>query len=151
MEIFLPMIRVNPVNPRASRERAYFPNYLFACVDLDVIGLSALQWTPGLRRLVQFGDEPASVPQNLIIELKRQLNEIRAAGGQVFEGLKEGDSIRVTSGPFEGYRGVFEERLSGADRVRILLELIGDLQHRRRDPRSVPVELNVGNIAKLQE
>lgn len=149
LEIFLPMLRVNPVNPRASRERAYFPNYLFACVDLDVTGLSALQWTPGLRRMVEFGDQPAIVPENLIVDLKRKLSDIRAAGGVVLDGMKAGDSIRVTSGPFEGYEGVFGLRLSGLDRVRVLLEIIGDYQRPQSAPRAIPVELGAGSIARM--
>ena len=149
LEIFLPLLRINPVNPRSARERAYFPNYLFACVDLDVTGLSVLQWTPGLRRLITFGDAPAVVPENLIVELKQRLKEIRAAGGLALEGLEVGDEIRVISGPFEGYQGVFNSRLSGADRVRVLLEMMQNHHHRWKQQRAIPVELRAGNIAKI--
>jgi|TARA_B100001971_G_scaffold171666_1_gene164068 transcriptional antiterminator RfaH len=150
LEVFLPLLRVNPVNPRASRERPYFPNYLFAHVDLDVTGLSALQWTPGLLRMVEFGGVLGTVPRALIAQLKQRLHEIRTAGGIALQGLRVGDRVHVTDGPFQGYEGVFDVRLSGADRVRVLLELIGDYRCRRAAPRSVPVELNVGNIAKLK-
>jgi transcriptional antiterminator RfaH len=149
VEIFLPMLRVNPVNPRAARERAYVPNYLFACVDLGVTGLSALQWTPGLRRLVEFGDQPAVVQENLITDLKRKLSEIRAAGGLTLEGLHPGDSIRIKDGPFEGYQGIFDARLSGIDRVRVLLDVMENNHTWRREPRVVPVELNAGTIDRL--
>lgn len=148
-EVFLPLLSVNPVNPRAARERPYFSNYLFAHVNLEVTGLSALLWTPGLLRMVEFGGELGTVPGTLIAQLKRRLNEIRAAGGLALQGLRSGDRVCVTRGPFQGYEGVFDVRLSGADRVRVLLELIGDYQRRRSAPRAVAVELNVGNIAKL--
>ncbi len=150
LEVFLPLLRVNPTNPRAARERPYFPNYLFTHVDLAVTGLSALQWTPGLLRMVEFGGALGTVPTALIAELKQRLNEICAAGGVALQGLRSGDRVRVTGGPFQGYEGVFDIRLSGVDRVRVLLELIGDYQRHRAGPRSVPVELNVGNIAKLR-
>ena len=151
MEIFLPLVHVNPVNPRSARERPYFPNYLFAHVDLDVTGVSALQWTPGLLRMVEFGGVLGTVPGTLIAQLKRRLNEIRAVGGLALQGLRAGDRVQVTSGPLQGYEGVFDARLSGADRVRVLLELLCDLQQRRRSgARTVPVELDVGNIAKLR-
>ena len=150
LEVFLPLLRVNPVNPRAARERPYFPNYLFAHVDLAVTGLSALQWTPGLLRMVEFGGVLGTVPGALIAQLKQRLYEIRAAGGLALQELSGGDRVRVTSGPFQGYEGVFDVRLSGADRVRVLLELIGDYQRPRSASRAVPVELNVGNVAKLR-
>ena len=66
----------------------------------------------------------------------------------VLQELRVGDRVRVTGGPFEGYEGVFDARLSGADRVRVLLELIGEFQLRSAQ-RAVSVELNVGNITRL--
>ena len=47
------------------------------------------------------------------------------------------------------YEGVFDARLSGSDRVRVLLELISEFQRRDSGQRSVSVELNVGNITRL--
>ncbi len=151
VEIFLPLLHVNPVNPRSACERPYFPNYLFAHLDLDVTGLSAVQWTPGLLRMVQFGGVLGTVPGTLIAQLKRRLNEICAAGGLALQSLRAGDRVRVTDGPLQGYEGMFDARVSGADRVRVLLEMIGDVQQRRRRAaRAVPVELDVSNIAKMR-
>ena len=70
LEVYLPIVRVNPVNPRSARLRAYFPNYLFANIDFDVVGLSEMRWIPGLRRLVEFGNQPAVVSDNLVLEFK---------------------------------------------------------------------------------
>ena len=149
IEIFLPLLRVNPVNPRAAREKPYFPSYLFVHVDLDVIGLSTLRWTPGLLRMVEFGGDLGTVPASLISQIRDRLTDIRAAGGLSLESLSAGDGVRVVSGTFEGYEGVFDTRLSGAERVRVLLELISDHQARRNISRTVPVELDAGKIEKL--
>ena len=149
MEVFLPLLRVNPVNPRASRERPYFPNYLFAHVDLTVTGLSMLQWTPGLLRMVEFGGVLGTVPGTLIEQLKRQLAEIRSAGGTALQEIRVGNRVRVTGGPFQGYEGVFDAHLSGSDRARVLLELIGEFQRRSSAQRAVSVELNVSDITRL--
>ena len=51
IEVFYPTAAVKPVNPRASKVRAYFPNYLFVKADLEAIGLSALQWVPGAAQI----------------------------------------------------------------------------------------------------
>lgn len=149
IEIFLPLLRVNPVNPRAAREKPYFPSYLFVHVDLDVIGLSTLRWTPGLLRMVEFGGDLGTVPASLISQIRDRLTDIRAAGGLSLESLSAGDRVRVVSGTFEGYEGVFDTRLSGAERVRVLLELISDHQAGRNISRTVPVELDAGKIEKL--
>ena len=76
VEVFLPLARVNPVNPRAARVRPYFPCYLFVKIDLAQAGMAALQWTPGLRSVVQFGGQPSVVPENLILALKRRVEQI---------------------------------------------------------------------------
>ena len=81
VDTFLPLLKVNPVNPRAAREKPYFPSYLFVHVDIDVIGLSILRWTPGLLRMVEFGGELGTVPASLISQIRDRLAEIRAAGG----------------------------------------------------------------------
>ena len=59
IETFAPHIRVQVVNPRARKVRAYFPGYLFVHVDLEHMGLSALQYVPGSAGMISFGGEPA--------------------------------------------------------------------------------------------
>jgi hypothetical protein len=42
LEVFFPAVKVHPINPRAARERAYFPGYLFANLHLETVGAAAL-------------------------------------------------------------------------------------------------------------
>lgn len=140
-EIFFPRLRVNPVNPRSRKLRPYFPGYMFVLTDLDAVGLSIFQWMPHAMGLVTFGGEPAQVPENLIIALRKRVDEIAAAGGEFFDGLKAGDIVRISDGPFRGYEGIFDARLSGSERVRVLLSLLGS-------QRRVPVELKAGQIQR---
>ncbi len=139
-EIFYPRMRVNPVNPRARKLKPYFPGYMFIRVDLDEIGLSALQWMPHTLGLVSFGGEPAIVPDNLVIAIKHRVEEIAQAGGIVFDGLKKGDRVKIDHGPFEGYEAIFDTRIPGTERVRILLKLISE--------RQVPVEMDASQIRR---
>ena len=128
-EVFYPTAKVKPVNPRAAKVRAYFPNYLFVNADLEAVGLSALQWVPGAIGLIRFGGEPAIIPDNFIYDLKRRIAEIRAAGGLHLDGLKPGDTVKITSGSFAGYEAIFDLRLSGSDRVQVMLEWLGRKLH----------------------
>jgi transcriptional antiterminator RfaH len=150
IEAYAPFVPAQRVNPRAAREQPYFPSYIFAHADLDAIGVSAVQWTPGLRRLVEFGGQPAIVPDNFVHEIKRRVDHICEAGGMIYDGLERGVSIKITSGPFAGYEGVFDWRLSGSERVRVLLTLIEKKGCRQPKPRPVPVELNVNSIARVK-
>ncbi len=74
IDVFYPRIRVQPVNPRSAKVRAYFPGYVFIHVDLTEIGFSSLQWLPGATGLVSFGGEPASVPDGLIVAVRRKVD-----------------------------------------------------------------------------
>jgi transcriptional antiterminator RfaH len=141
LEIFCPMLRIRPVNPRSRTLKPYFPGYLFAHCDLERVQLSTLQWTPGAIGIVSFGGEPASVPDGLIAAIRKRVDEINAVGGEVFEGLKPGDPIRIREGIFAGYEGIFDARLDGNDRVRVLLKVL-------RERRLVPVDLRAGQIAQ---
>jgi len=138
LEVFYPKIRVNPVNPRARKIKAYFPGYLFVKADLEKTGLSMLQFTPFARGLVSFDKEPAAVPEALIVAIRKKLEEINRKGGEVMAALVPGQAVLITDGPFAGYSGIFDVRLSGSDRVKVLIELLSK--------RYIPVELKVGQV-----
>ncbi len=140
VEVFYPQVHVKPVNPRARRVKPYFPGYLFVHLDLLRTGALAFQWMPYSNGLVAFGGEPASVPDALVGAIRRRLGEIEAAGGENFMDLKPGDRVFIASGPLAGYEAIFDTRLSGEDRVRVLLRLLAQ--------RQMPVDLHVGQIQK---
>lgn len=126
VEVYYPALKVKPINPRARKERPFFPGYMFVHLNLEELGLNALSWTENTYGLVEFGGRPAVVPENLIQELKARLATIQAAGGLVFENLKPGDRVRIISGPFEGYEAIFDARLSGEERVQVLLAFLNE-------------------------
>ena len=139
-EVFYPRIRVHPVNPRSRKFLPYFPGYLFVLVDIDEIGLSTFQWMPHAIGLVNFDGEPASVPDNLIFAIRKRVEEITAAGGEFFDGLKPGEKVVISAGPFAGYEAIFDTRIPGSERVRVLIQMLSD--------RRLPVELKAGQVER---
>jgi len=142
IEVFYPRLHVTPVNPRARKIVPYFPNYLFVHVDLEVTNISALRWMPGASGLVSFDGEPASVPDMLIGVLQKQIETLHASSQNFLNEIKPGDRVLVHSGPFEGYEAIFDERLPGRNRVRVLL---GFLQQRQ-----IPLELREQQIGRVK-
>lgn len=138
IETFAPRIRVQVVNPRARKIRAYFPGYIFVHTDLEKMGISNLQYVPGSAGLIAFGGEPAFVPDGLIHAIRQRVDEINSAGGELFDVLKSGETVLVHSGPFAGYEAIFNVRLPGTERVRVLLKLLRN--------RKMPVELPAGYV-----
>jgi transcriptional antiterminator RfaH len=127
-EVFYPRIPAPAVNPRSRKVVPYFPGYMFVRVVLEEIGLSAFQWMPNAHGLICFDDTPADVADTLIEAIRARVDAIVAAGGELFLGLKPGDAVRIKSGPFAGYSAIFNARISGGERVRVLLELLNDRQ-----------------------
>ena len=141
VEAYFPVIKVTPKNPRAAKERPYFPGYLFVRANLEKLGANALSWVPGTHGLVAFGDVPAIVPVNLIHEIKHRLSAVEASGGLVLDNLKKGDRVRIVSGVFEGYEAIFDTRVPDGQRVQVLMSFLS------RHPQ--PVKLDVADIEKL--
>lgn len=46
----------------------------------------------------------------------------------MFDVLKIGATVVIHSGPFAGYEALFDARLPGSDRVRVLLKLLKNRQ-----------------------
>ncbi len=139
-EVYYPRQRVHPTNPRARTVKPYFPGYMFVQTDIQATGVSAFSWMPYSNGIVSFGAEPASVPEGLVNAIRKRVDEINAAGGEVFDGLRRGEVVTIQSGPFAGSQAIFEARLSGAERVRVLLRLLSRQE--------VPLELAAGQIQR---
>jgi transcriptional antiterminator RfaH len=135
-DVFFPTIPARPVNPRASRIAAYFPGYLFVHTDLHAVGETTFHWMPFSSGLVAVGGEPGTVPDLLVRAIAARVAEIWRAGGVVFDGLKHGDRVFIREGLFEGYHAIFDARLPGGERVRVLLRMLND--------RFVPLEVDAG-------
>lgn len=140
-EAYCPLARVAAVNPRARRLRPYFPGYVFINVDLARSKASALQWMPGTTGFVSFDGTPARVPDGLVPAIRARVDAGNAAGGEALHELQPGQPVRVTEGVFAGYEAIFDARLKGSERVRVLLSL---LQGRKQ----VAVELSAASIQK---
>jgi transcriptional antiterminator RfaH len=121
---YYPFLHVQPVNPRARKRRPFFPGYLFVQLDLDELGRNALRWTEGTYGLVSFGNEPASVPESLIQEVQRHVEDSNAAGEVKPPAFEPGDRVRIVDGAFEGYEAIFDMDLAGKDRVQVLLSYL---------------------------
>ncbi|MBI3243350.1 MAG: hypothetical protein HYZ49_13760 [Chloroflexi bacterium] len=138
IETFYPCLKAQTVNPRAKEIKPYFPGYMFVQADLELTGLSFFQYMPHTNGLVSFGGEPASVPDTLIEALRGRVVELAFAVDEAGEQLKAGDLVAIQNGPFAGYEAVFDARLPGCERVRVLLEFLGG--------RAIPVELDAALI-----
>jgi len=98
-----------------------FPCYLFAYFSLGHTARQ-IRYTPGVRHIVQFGEQAASVPVWVIDEVISRCGE-----GPVDLSkprLSIGTPVRVVHGPFHNFNAVFDGYCSGLERVAVLLSVM---------------------------
>ncbi len=139
IESFFPAMPV--ASPRRGRPlfRPFFPCYLFAYTDLEVVGVSCLNWIPGMRHLVTFGNVPATLDERVIARIRAHLAQPHAMDAQG-EFLQSGDRVLITAGPLRDIEAVFDKRLSASGRVRVLVDLLR---------RWTPVEMQADDLRRV--
>ncbi|MEM7336743.1 MAG: transcription termination/antitermination NusG family protein [Chloroflexota bacterium] len=141
IDLYFPQIKVKPKNPRANKFKPYFPGYMFLQADLDKVGQNAYSWIPGTLGLVSFGDSPAIVPNDLIVELDQKLSKLNEIQTSQLD-IRKGERIRITEGPFAGFDAIFDMQLPGSERVQILLAFLSKHPH--------PIRLSHTAIEKMK-
>lgn len=120
-ELYLPTIQVRK-NGRRKTE-PFFSCYLFIRMD-PAKDLPSVRWTPGLRRIVSFGDKLAIVPEGVISLIQRRLAQMRELN---YSGcsFKSGERVLIKDGPLKDFEAVFDRALSSRDRAVVLVDLLG--------------------------
>ena len=142
IEIFNPRLRVQPVNPRARKSKPYFPGYIFVHLNKDFFNMSKLQWIPGAAGLVSFGGHPAYVHDSLINIIRKRVDDINASGGESTARIHPGEEVTINSGPFSGYKAIFDCHLSGKERVHVLIKMLNNYH--------MPADISLGQIQTKQ-
>jgi len=137
VESFLPTLHVKPINPRARKQRPFFPGYLFVQADLEEVGLSAIQWRPGVVQVLGCDNRPSVIPDHVIAEIRHRVGHVQKEDPMGLGRLKHGDRVRITTGPLAGYEGMFDLHLDRRTRVRILVEFLGRLTTTEVDVRTL--------------
>jgi len=100
----------------------FFPQYLFVHLDISRDRWLPINGTFGVARIIMGRDRPLPVPVGVVEALQSRLD--RQSARHDDGDLRLGDRVEVMVGPFANFVGVLE-RLDGAKRVRVLLELMG--------------------------
>jgi transcriptional antiterminator RfaH len=103
----------------------YFPGYLFARVDLEEVAPNRINSAPGVVRLVAFDNQPQPIPAPAIQLIEQRLSELNAQGGMLAHSFRPGDTVRLKRGPLQGLEAVFVGPMKPIERVRILIDFLG--------------------------
>ncbi len=138
-EILIPTESVLEVKAgqRRTSTRKFYPGYLFVQMDLNEKTFHLVKNTPKVTVFLG-GTNPTPVKETEIQAINSAMTEgqIKPKPRIHFE---EGDSVRVTVGPFANFAGTVDVVKAEKQKVRVLVSIFG---------RATPVELDFGQVEK---
>ncbi len=139
IETFLPFFRdCGYSNGKLTpRIKPLFPNYLFAHFD-PLRHFHKVRWTRGVSLVLGNREGPIPISDRVIRGILDRMGEDNLI--VLEDQITRGDSVQITSGPLKDLIGIFERRMTGKDRVTILLNLIGV---------DVPIQISKYQIRKV--
>lgn len=136
IEVFNPQLRILRCT-RLGRKwglESLFPNYIFARFVLEGM-LEKVSYTPGVRMVLRFGDRVPEIPESVIEDLRRDLDDLGSK--VVTDAPLEGEEVEIVGGAFEGMKASVARLLPGKQRAQVLLEVMSQL---------VPIELSLDKL-----
>ncbi len=126
---------------RRGPPRKFFPGYIFVKMNLTTETWHIVSDTPRVSGFVGGGKTPGSVrpvPEREVLRITNQMQEgtSRPAPKQRFD---EGETVRVTDGPFANFNGTVDEVNADKGKLRVLVSIFG---------RATPVELDFSQVEK---
>ncbi len=128
---------------RKSIRRKVFPGYILVHMSMDDDSWHVVRNTPGVTGFVSSDDETESRPKPIPLEedeVERILSQMESEAPRVKVGFTEGQSVRITDGPFTDFIGVVDQVLADRGKLSILVSFFG---------RETPVELDFLQVEKL--
>jgi transcription elongation factor/antiterminator RfaH len=103
-----------------------FPRYIFAKFNARE-QLSKVRFTRGIQNVVCFGENIATVDEDIIDIIRERIDENGFV--KTNNDLKPGDKVVINAGPLRNLMGIFEREINGSDRITILLTAVGYQGH----------------------
>ena len=115
-----------------------FPGYLFAEFTYSLVH-RAVEHASGVHGIVHFGDYLATIKPAVVAALQERAGDEEVV--TVDPEIKEGQSVHIAEGPFQGLEPVVTQVLSARERVKVLLEFLGPtVEIRNFDAKGSPSE-----------
>lgn len=143
-EVFLPFFKSLRLSrgQQVEHTEPLFPRYLFISLSDTLSNWSVIRSTRGISDFVRFSTLPAEVPENLVTDLKNQVNaediiDTTVTRNAVFS---PGDPVEICAGSFVGWNAIVKEQ-DANHRVSLLIRMLG---------REQMIRLPINSVLSLQ-
>ncbi len=132
VEVFCPRLRYRKATRRGKIwwVEPLFPGYLLAKFNLAEME-RAVTFCQGVRGLVRFGSEIPPVPDSFVELLRNEVRDRSDDDDELFSVspvIQAGDEVEIAHGPLQGMQGTIVSVAPAAERVKVLLEFLGQTQ-----------------------
>jgi transcriptional antiterminator RfaH len=133
VEVFCPRLRYRKATRRGKIwwVEPMFPGYLLAKFNIHEME-RAVTFCQGVRGLVRFGSEIPPVPESFVEAIKHEILNRKGAEHDELVTLSPviqiGDEVEVAYGPLQGMQGTVVSVPTATERVKILIEFLGNPQ-----------------------
>lgn len=111
---------------RRTVQKKMFPGYVFVWMVMDDDSWYVVRNTPGVTGFAGSNADERSRPTALADEeVDRILRQMETAQPRINVGFKEGDSVRVTDGPFADFIGQVDDINLDRGKVRVMVTMFG--------------------------
>jgi transcriptional antiterminator RfaH len=138
VEVFCPRLRYRKATRRGKIwwMEPLFPGYVLAKFNLAEMERT-ITFCQGVRGLVRFGTEIPPVPESFVESLRQEIRSRSEDDDELFSVspiIRIGDEVEIAHGPLQGMHGTIVSVTPAAERVKVLLEFLGQ-------PHAVDVDL----------
>ena len=144
-QVLIPTERVYQVRngKKISKERSYLPGYVL--VEAELVG-EVPHRSSEMPNVIGFlGDgskkinEPVPLRQSEVNRILGRIDEMEDTESEVQATFAEGETVKVTFGPFSGFNGVIEEVNTERKKLKVMVKIFG---------RKTPLELGFMQVEK---
>lgn len=140
-EVLLPTENVieNVGGKKRTSRRKFFPGYLLVRMALDEDTWGFIKRIGRVSGFVGDANKPVPIPDE---DVKRVLSLVEQGeeAPQLRIKFEEGESVRVTDGPFANFSGVIQEVNEEKGKIQVMVSIFG---------RNTPVELDFTEVEKV--
>ncbi len=124
LDLFCPMIEnfLSRNGKMNSEFKPLFPSYIFGRFDLEQ-NYALVKWARGVKKILGMANYPSPVSDEVIEIIRRRADHDGIVRMTPY--FEPDDRVKIKSGPFKDFLGIFERWTSDRERVRILLNLMG--------------------------
>ncbi len=119
-------------------ERSIYPGYAFVEIDLDTSLWQKIQSLPKVGRFIGESKRPTPLSEKDISVILEKAEKKGAPKPKIF--FENGESVRITEGPFANFTGMVEEYDMEHGKLRLNVSIFG---------RSTPVEILYSQVEKI--